>query len=353
MSLLRRIQDATVDPKFQLADVLRMCKILAARLDHPTFKEWIGRELNGYRDWKQVPDYRIIENLGCRGYFLGPCSSMKNAPISIIDLPEEFREKFREAVSTKYILQSVSALESIVGQANQTNKSLLRQFLVADTLALLDDNIYPNMTCRQAWTDIPTAAFVAVLDTVKSRILDFVIEIEAKEANAGDVEPGVKPIPDQTINYIFNKCILHHPNQTTVSRLTIQTHNEEIYMSDNNVNNFQGANVGNMANTVRDSAKQQANQHIHLSEQKQSLAESAAEIQQLLEQLSQTKPTTTTAQKMAVVTEVTEQIENNPTLKSRVISVLKSGGTEAFKEAINHPLVNILVAAIEGWKDAE
>ncbi|NES70996.1 MAG: hypothetical protein F6K24_40200, partial [Okeania sp. SIO2D1] len=223
MSLLRRIQDATVDPNFKLADVLRMCKILAARLEHPAFKEWIGQELNGYKDWKQVPDYRILENLSCRGDFLSPFgNSLKNAPISIIDLPEEFREKFREAVSTKYVLQSVSALESIVGQANQANQSLLRQFFVADTLPLLNDNIYPNMSCRQAWTDIPTAEFVAVLDTVKSRILDFVIEIEVKEPNAGDVEPGVKPIPEQTINYIFNKCVLNHPNQSTLSRLTIQ-----------------------------------------------------------------------------------------------------------------------------------
>ena len=91
----------------------------------------------------------------------------------------------------------------------------------------------------------------------------------------------------------------------------------------------------------------------YATEQKQTLAEAAAEIQQLLEQLSQTNPTTTTAEKMAVVTEAAEQIEKDPTLKSRVVGALKSGGTEAFKEAIDHPLVNILVATIEGWKDAE
>ncbi|NER31626.1 MAG: pentapeptide repeat-containing protein [Symploca sp. SIO1C4] len=84
-----------------------------------------------------------------------------------------------------------------------------------------------------------------------------------------------------------------------------------------------------------------------------SLTEATAEIQQLLEQLSKTNPTATTAEKMAVVTQVTEQIESNPTLKARVINALKSGGIEAFKEAIDHPLVNIFVATIEGWKDAE
>ncbi|NEQ79707.1 MAG: hypothetical protein F6K26_05425 [Moorea sp. SIO2I5] len=95
------------------------------------------------------------------------------------------------------------------------------------------------------------------------------------------------------------------------------------------------------------------NQNISQSQKKQNLAEAAAEIQQLLEQLSQAYPTTTPAEKLTVVMEAADHIENNPTLKSRVVGALKSGGTEAFKEAIDHPLVNILVATIEGWKDAD
>ena len=82
----------------------------------------------------------------------------------------------------------------------------------------------------------------------------------------------------------------------------------------------------------------------------QKLSQAAAEIQQLLEQLSKTYPTNTTKEKMLVVGEAVDQIENNPTLKSKVINSLKAGGTEAFKEAVNHPLVNILVATIEGWQ---
>ena len=40
-------------------------------------------------------------------------------------------------------------------------------------------------------------------------------------------------------------------------------------------------------------------------------------------------------------------------LKDRAIAALKSGGTEAFKEAVDHPLANILVAIIEGWTQGE
>ncbi|WP_179075728.1 hypothetical protein [Nostoc sp. C057] len=88
-------------------------------------------------------------------------------------------------------------------------------------------------------------------------------------------------------------------------------------------------------------------------EQKQNLAQAAADIQQLLNQLGQTYPTNTPLEKQIAVTEALKQIDSNPTLKARVIGALKSGGTEALKELVDHPLVNILLATLEGWQDAE
>ena len=86
-----------------------------------------------------------------------------------------------------------------------------------------------------------------------------------------------------------------------------------------------------------------ANQNYAITEN-YAIAEAAAEIQKLLDQVSQTYPTTTSKDKMIVVAEVVDQIENNPTLQVKVINSLKAGGREAFKEAIDNPLVNILMA---------
>ena len=84
--------------------------------------------------------------------------------------------------------------------------------------------------------------------------------------------------------------------------------------------------------------------------QKQKLVEVARDIQYLLEELSQVYPSTTTSEKISLVTEAVDQIERNPTLKSKVISALKGGGLEAIKEAVDHPLINILLATVEGWQ---
>ncbi len=85
--------------------------------------------------------------------------------------------------------------------------------------------------------------------------------------------------------------------------------------------------------------------------QQQTLAEAAKEIQDLLNQLSQTYPSVKTTEKMEVVGKAIDIIEDNPSLKSKIIKTLKAVGAESFKEAINHPLVNIFMAGIEAWTE--
>jgi signal recognition particle receptor subunit beta len=85
--------------------------------------------------------------------------------------------------------------------------------------------------------------------------------------------------------------------------------------------------------------------------QQKSLAEVAKEIQELLDQLSQTNPTTKNIEKMAVVGKAIDKIEENPSFKSKIIKVLKAVGTESFKEAVDHPLANIFIAGVEAWTE--
>ncbi|NEP08285.1 MAG: hypothetical protein F6K25_04530 [Okeania sp. SIO2G4] len=94
-------------------------------------------------------------------------------------------------------------------------------------------------------------------------------------------------------------------------------------------------------------------QYNYSPEQKQNLAEAAKEIQQLLQQLSKPDYSATPTENAIIVGEVMQEIEKNPSLKSRIIEALKQGGKEAFKELIDHPAVNILMASIDGWNNAE
>ena len=81
--------------------------------------------------------------------------------------------------------------------------------------------------------------------------------------------------------------------------------------------------------------------------EQRNLAEVAKEIQQLLDQLSETYPTTTTSEKYEVAAKAIKTIEDDSLLTSKIIRVLKAALTEALKQAVNHPLMNILMAGVE------
>ena len=81
----------------------------------------------------------------------------------------------------------------------------------------------------------------------------------------------------------------------------------------------------------------------------QDISSVATEIQVILEKLDKQKHPATDIEKLATVALAVEEIKKNPTLEARVINALKAGGIQTFKEAVKHPLMNILVATIQGW----
>lgn len=81
------------------------------------------------------------------------------------------------------------------------------------------------------------------------------------------------------------------------------------------------------------------------SERKQTLAEAAAEIQQLLIQLEKSNPTATEAEKVAYVND-----ETPADLKSRVVNALKAGGEVATDTILdNSPYGKVAKAILKGW----
>jgi hypothetical protein len=86
-------------------------------------------------------------------------------------------------------------------------------------------------------------------------------------------------------------------------------------------------------------------QHNYAPEQKQTLAEAAAEIQQLLKQLEQTKPTATEAQQIEHIND-----ETTPKFKKRVVGALQASGEAAIDEfVLENKYLKVVKAAVKGW----
>ncbi len=144
-------------------------------------------------------------------------------------------------------------------------------------------------------------------------------------------------------------------NAFAVTQKTAEKSTEKAKYSESNSGISQAVSGGTMYGGMQ--ASQGSNnqqtmtnaQNINTSEQQQ-IVETANEIKILLQQLERDNPNQTNSQKMMIVTKAVEGIENNPRFKERVVNALKADGVEAFKELINHPLVNIFMAAIDGWE---
>ena len=91
----------------------------------------------------------------------------------------------------------------------------------------------------------------------------------------------------------------------------------------------------------------------HSSESRQSLAEAAEEIQNLLEQLEQTYSTETTTGRMQMATEAIACLDRDPSLGQRILSALGSGSIAALESLLNHPAASFAIAALDDWRDSK
>ena len=109
--------------------------------------------------------------------------------------------------------------------------------------------------------------------------------------------------------------------------------------------------AGGFSETVQGN-QEGGNIHNYAPENKQNLAQAAAEIRALLDELAQSYPTQTMPEKMVVASKAIEKIESDPNWKQRVVNAAKVGGVQALEKAIDNPFGAFVAGAIEGWQES-
>ena len=126
---------------------------------------------------------------------------------------------------------------------------------------------------------------------------------------------------------------------------------ENDFMSESYKSKYdQRQSQNSFVDTAQSGSKQKFNQtqHNYPSAEKQTLAEAATEIQNLLKQLEATNPNATDTEKQAYV-----NLAIPPTTKERFVGAIKAGGKEAITEFLDNPYVNVAVAITEGWQNPD
>lgn len=205
MSVLQDIIQTAADSKTSLSDVLRKARILATRLRNEPLKDWVDKELNGYKNKKDLPEYRVIKAQSL-GHFAGGFGR----EIKGIHIPSMLLEKnHKEWATTGYLMQSISAYEILT---EKSDTGSLRVNWPSDLILFYQDKLIEDVNLISAWQEIPASSVFDLLDTVRNRVLSFALEIETESPDVGEASQQSQPISPEKITQYFTNIILGDSN---------------------------------------------------------------------------------------------------------------------------------------------
>lgn len=172
MEIFKELISDLVDETKNLSNVMRKAKIFASINKISEMQLWIRYELEGYEDKDKLPPYRELD-VGNIGYFQGPFgSSMRNVVLPTVNLPEPLFE-----FATKcYVYQSVSEIEGLISSGEN---GLTRKW-PAEYVALAQEYIKASggMVLVDAHQPISKSLLIGIIDNVKNKLLDFLLDLE-------------------------------------------------------------------------------------------------------------------------------------------------------------------------------
>ncbi len=211
MSLLRDIQSSVVSDTPNLECVLLKLRLLAARLESDLLGGWVKYELSGYPDDVEVPSYRKVV-VSFRGTFSGAFGAgINNAPIPSWLVEQHAGEKWTK----KTIREGISSVDDLVKYAEKSGSIGLD---CSNLILLLQGKIYEDYACNDISGSFSRTSLVQIQTEVKSRILEFTIQLEKAMPSAADIS-----LEPSQIDNINNRDITNIVNQT-VYNITARDH---------------------------------------------------------------------------------------------------------------------------------
>lgn len=191
MTLLRQIQDELASSNIDIGAVLRKCKILARRLHSEEFARWVDWELNGYPKDVPVPEYRTVHPQHYASFSNG-YQTVQQQPVSALIIDKQWRHIF-EPFPYREGIEAVKALAY-----NDGGGTLDR----SDFRFLLKGKVI-DLPCARFWSEVSNVELKQILSAVTSRLLDFVMDIEAENPNAGEAPVGEVPVAAERVQQLI------------------------------------------------------------------------------------------------------------------------------------------------------
>jgi hypothetical protein len=195
MELLDDIIDLAASDTGSVATLLRKCLMLAHALRNDRLLTWAENELNGYECAESVPEYRKT-SAPAKGHFVGPFQSqLLNQPIP----PAVMEAKHRCFAESVTLFQPIASYEGVGGDS---------RFVIEwppNLTLLYESSFYEGYNLNRAWQEVPSSVIRGLLDTIRTRVLRFALDLKDGLGSVGDdlAELPKDKIDRSVVTYIF------------------------------------------------------------------------------------------------------------------------------------------------------
>jgi AbiTii len=171
MTLLNEIVSILSDENGSLNQALLKTKVLLHKLDQQELTSWVNNELNGYGKEKEVPQYRVV-NAQVFGNLTNGYWQHSNTLLPIHHLSD----RVREYLEKEKLRHALSVLEQF---ANKQVGKLVHN-IPPEYNGSLGNSLSSGYWVENAWGQIEFSQVVQVLTEIRSRLLDFILELQSK-----------------------------------------------------------------------------------------------------------------------------------------------------------------------------
>lgn len=221
MKLIEEIIDLLSSEGGSLSDALIKTKVLLHKIGHKELVPWVNSELNGYPDRDSVPEYRVLSaevlvNASNGAYRV----TAHHIPLGHLN------EEHRKSIETARMDQSLTVLEKFA----KKNSGNLQAHIPMESYGLLGKNLGNQYQIESAWSQISMDSVLQILIQVRSRLLDFMLELNDQfpsDLNEVQVKERIDSIDAENLfnNAIFGDnttILLGGGNNQTVTNVVVK-----------------------------------------------------------------------------------------------------------------------------------
>lgn len=200
MKLINEIIDLASNDHSSLSGLLRKLLVLAHQLKNQRLKDWVTAELNGYSNGESLPEYRVTRGIA-KGNFRGGFGSSISGQIIP---PAGLEKQHRRFAETVELTQPIASYDLTKKEDQETHGGIIEwppNLVIYYQRKFFDG----DMAMVSAWQEIPSSVIAGLCDTVRTRVLQFALELKDDLGEVSDNPAQLSPekVESKVTNYIF------------------------------------------------------------------------------------------------------------------------------------------------------